>query len=131
MYGVLDLTWKPSANSTAPAAGQSSALVRGDTYAHVIEFWNDAEQTDPLTIDGTVTAQLRAQRLSATATVDAPLAEFTVGVVDNAVTVTLAADDTLELPSSCFWDLQQDVAGVITTLLAGRVKVLDDVTRAS
>jgi hypothetical protein len=35
----------------------------------------------------------------------------------------------LALPAAGFWDCQVDNAGTITTLLAGKVKVLDDVTR--
>lgn len=128
MYGVLDLVWYPTAANPTPPAGQASAFVRGDTYAHVLAFWTDDEQTVPFDIDGTVTAQVRTARLS-DATAGDPLADFAVTVDANEVTFSLTAAQTLVLPARAYWDLQQIVSGVVTTLLAGKTKTLDDVTR--
>jgi hypothetical protein len=131
MPGALDLTWKVSAAESTPPAGKSSAIYRGDTYAHVLEFWNDEAETDPFTITGTVTAQIRSTRLTG-ATGGTPLADFAVvvsGAGSNIVTISLTSAQTLALPAAGFWDCQVDNAGTITTLLAGKVKVLDDVTR--
>jgi hypothetical protein len=44
--------------------------------------------------------------------------------------VTFAAADTADLdPGFLYWDLQENAAGVITTILSGTVTVLADVTR--
>lgn len=128
MPGILNLTFKPAIGAV-PGVGTANAIYRHDSYAHIISFWNDAEETDPFDITGTVTAQIRTARLTADATADDPLAEFTVQVVDNTITVSLTSAQTTDLPSAGFWDLQVNNGGIITTLLMGRVKVLDDVTR--
>lgn len=134
MPGVLDLTWKPTATSSAPAAGQSAMIYRGDTYAHVIEFWNDAEATDPFEITGTVAAQIRATFLDADDTAGTPLATFAAavsGAGSNIVTISLTATQTLTLPAAGVWDLQVTDGSTVTTLLRGKVKVLDDATRVA
>lgn len=132
MYGVLDLVFKATADGATPGPGKASAIVRGDTYVHVFTFTNDDDT--PYEITGTVLAQLRTARVTG-ATADAPTASFSVavgGVDDNEVTISLTSAQTLALPTvPLFWDMQQDVAGVVTTLLAGKAKVLDDVTRAA
>src|SRR5688500_6361273 len=131
MPGILDLTWRPSASSAAPAAGTSAQVYRGDTYSHVLEFWNDVAQTDPFAITGMVTAQIKVARL--TSDVDGTvLAAFTCavsGAGNNIVTISLTPEQTEDLPDSAYWDLQVTNGGVITTLLTGKVKVWGDVTR--
>ena len=131
MPGILDLTWRPSATSAAPAAGQSAQIYRGDTYSHVLEFWNDVAETDPFAITGTVTGQIKAARL--TSDVDGTaLASFACavsGAGNNIVTISLTPAQTEDLPDAAYWDLQVDDGGVITTLLTGKVKVWGDVTR--
>lgn len=129
MYGILDLTWVPTATSTEPAAGQSAAIVRGDTYAHLLTFTDDADA--PFAITGDVAAQIRAAKLTSD-TAGVPLASFACvvsGAGDNLVTISLTSEQTLDLPASAFWDLQVDDSGTITTLLSGKVKVANDVTR--
>lgn len=132
MYAVLDLVWKPSASVSEPPAGKAGAIVRGDTYVHLFTFTNADES--PFEIEGTVAAQLRTARLTG-GTADSPTASFTVAVGDpetNEVTISLTAAQTLALPTTpLFWDLQQTVSGVVTTLVAGKAKVLDDVTRVA
>lgn len=146
MYGVLNLDWKPSADSLTPPAGRAPAIVRDDPYTHGIVVpggWADLGSE-------TFEAQLRLERLTGS-TAGAATAAFTVvnerGVYDSGtdeftetvdgpdlrIVISLTAAVTLALPSSLstkagFWDLQQ-VDG--STLLAGKVKVLDDVTRVA
>lgn len=133
MPGLLDLNWKPSAASASPDAGQSAQIYRGDTYSHVIEFWEDVAETDPFAITGTVTAQIKAARLTSDAdgTVLADFACVVSGAGSNIVTISLTPAQTKDLPAtgSPYWDLQVTNAGVITTLLTGKVKVWGDVTR--
>lgn len=131
MPGLLDLNWRPSATSSSPAVGQSAQIYRGDTYSHVIEFWEDEAETDPFAITGTVTAQIKAARLTSDAD-GTSLADFVCvvsGVGSNIVTISLTPAQTEDLPDSAYWDMQVTNAGVITTLLTGKVKVWGDVTR--
>ncbi len=132
MPALLDLDWKPSASSAAPEAGHSSQIYRGDTYAHVIEFWEDEAETDPFAITGTVTAQIKTARLTSDddGTVLAAFTCAVSGAGNNIVTISLTPTQTEDLPvGSLYWDLQVLNAGVITTLLTGKVKVWGDVTR--
>lgn len=132
MPGILDLTWRPSASSSAPAAGQSAQIYRGDTYSHSIGFWNDEAETDPFAITGTVTAQIKSARLTSDAdgTALASFACVVSGAGDNIVTISLTPEQTEDLPEgAAYWDLQVDDSGTITTLLTGKVKVWGDITR--
>lgn len=135
MYATLDLVWKPSAGVATPPAGKAPAIVRNDTYSHTIRV------TDG-TLNGYDTwdwiAQIRPLRLVAGATVAAALADFTVSLEtdgdDLLVHLLLSSTTTtaLSLPKAgAFWDLQLADAGVVATWLSGKVKVLDDVSRAA
>lgn len=131
MPGVLDLVWDFKTATEAeptPPAGQSNAIYRGDTYTHVFRFTNEDET--PFVIEGDVSGQLRPARLSS-ATAAAPVAVFDVAVNANTITISLTPEQTLALPAATtlYWDLQVDNAGTVTTMVAGKVKVLDDVTR--
>jgi hypothetical protein len=127
MYGLLDLVWKPSASSTEPPAGKAPALIRDDPYTHVIvvtDGWADLGTED-------FEAQIRTARLTGD-TDDPATVDFTVTTeqdgTDLQIILALTAAQTLDLPAAGFWDLQMVDGG---TLLAGKVKVLDDVTRLS
>jgi hypothetical protein len=127
MYGLLDLVWKPSASSTEPPAGKAPALIRDDPYTHVIvvtDGWADLGTED-------FEAQIRTARLTGD-TDDPATVDFTVTTeqdgADLNIILALTAAQTLELPAAGYWDLQMVDGG---TLLAGKVKVLDDVTRLS
>lgn len=132
MFANLDLIWKPSAGVETPPAGKAPAIVRNDTYAHTIRV------TDGV-LNGydtwTWIAQIRTARLGSSATVAAALASFTVSLeaVGNHLLVHLllpsATTTSLSLPAGGFWDLQLTKAGVVATWLAGKVKLLDDVSR--
>src|SRR5690349_20046058 len=125
MFANLDLSWKPSATSTEPPAGKAPALIRDDPYTHVIVV------TDGWATLGTeeFEAQIRTARLTGD-TDDPATVDFTVtteqDVADLHIILSLTAAQTLDLPAAGFWDLQQVDGG---TLLAGKVKVLDDITR--
>lgn len=127
MFAILDLTWKPSVTSTSPPMGKAPALVRDDPYDHtfrVTDGWADLGGE-------TFAAQLRPARLTGSTAADAT-ADFDVETEqdgdDLLIHLHLDATATAALPSAMFWDCQQ-VDG--STLLAGKAKVLDDVTRAA
>lgn len=132
MYAVLDLVWKPTTADPTPPVGKASAIVRGDTYAHnlrITDGWLDGLQAGPFA------AQLRTARLTGS-TADAPTASFSVvetqDVDDLIITIGLTVTQTLALPVvPLYWDLEHTSGAVKTTLLSGKVKVLDDVTRAA
>jgi hypothetical protein len=133
MPASLDLVWKPaSASDAAPPVGKAKAIYRHDTYSHTIRI-TDGWLEDLQDFD--YAAQLRPARLTGSTSGD-PLAEFTVDLEqdgdDLLVTIGLASATTIGLPTSMFWDLQISDGGTdpVTTLLAGKAKCLDDVTRA-
>lgn len=137
MYALVHLDWKPTATSTTPPTGRAEAIYRGGTYTLVLRLWEDEAKTAPRTspVGATYAAQIRTKRLGDIADPGDPLAEF---VIDDSgapaeLVLSLAADVTLELDTkpdvTYFWDLDQDAGGIITPLFAGKVRVLDDVTR--
>lgn len=138
MPGVLDLVWdfrKATQGNLTPPPGQSAGIYRGDDYEHALEFWLDEDETEPFEFTGTFTAQIRTELLNEEDAVDpdpAPIAEFECDVSGagmNIITISLPAETTLTLPRSGVWDLQENSGGKRTTILAGKVRVLDDVTR--
>jgi hypothetical protein len=127
MFASLDLVWKPSSTSTSPPAGKAPAIIRDDPYTHVFvveDGWADLGSED-------FEAQIRTARLTGD-TDDPATVDFTVTTeqdgADLRIILALTAAQTLELPKEGFWDLQQIDGG---TLVAGKVKVLDDVTRVA
>jgi hypothetical protein len=133
MWAYLDLTWKPSASESTPPAGKAPAIIRGDSYAHTISITDGVVNGYD---DWTFLAQIRLARLT-DGTGGAALADFTVDLEadgdDLLVHLSLLPATTLalELPQGGFWDMQLSLAGVVTTWLSGKVKILDDVTRAA
>lgn len=131
MPAKLDLTWEPKAGESTPPAGKAPAIYRNDTYAHTIRV------TDGVTNnfdDWTWIAQIRTSRLKAGVT-PGSATSFVVTLEDDTpdllVHIGLASATTtaLSLPNGGFWDLQLTLAGTVATWLAGKVKVLDDVSR--
>ena len=125
MYALLDLVWKPNATQTEPPAGRAPAIIRDDPYTHtfvVTGGWADLGGES-------FEAQIRTARLTGD-TAAAATVDFTVTTeqdgTDLLIHLSLTAAQTLGLPAAGFWDLQQVDGG---TLVAGKVKVLDDVTR--
>lgn len=131
MPAYLDLVWKPTTTETTPPVGKAPAIYRGDTYAHafrITDGWLEGLQA------GTFIAQLRPARLTGS-TAATPTASFSVvetqDVDDLIVTVGLTSAQTLALPAALFWDLQSTDGSTVSTLVTGKVKVLDDVSRAA
>jgi hypothetical protein len=112
----------------AAPATQNLTITRGDTETVVAVLTSDEEGT-PINITGrTYTSQIRSNQDSSIIA-----ASFTCVVTNGAagtVTCTLSAASSAELdPGYYFWDLQENASGVISTVLAGQVSVLADVTR--
>lgn len=106
---------------------QNLTFVRGDTETVQVTMTSDG--STPVNITGrTYAAQLRTNpdiaAISATAT---------CSVTDGAngvMSAVFAASATADLvPGMYYWDLQETNGSVITTVLAGTVTVLADVTR--
>ena len=111
----------------AAPATQDLTVTRGDTESIVVTLTSDG--TTPINIVGrTYTSQFRTTQDATTIS-----ATLTCTVTDGAngeVTCSLAAADSAELsPGYYYWDLQENNGGTISTLLAGTVTVLADVTR--
>ncbi|CAB4155773.1 hypothetical protein UFOVP668_17 [uncultured Caudovirales phage] len=111
----------------AAPATQNLTITRGDTETVTVNVTTDG--STPVNITGrTYTAQMRtSQDISAIA------ASFTCTVTDGAggvVTCVLSATNCATLdPGFLYWDLQENASGTISTILAGTVTVLADVTR--
>jgi hypothetical protein len=104
------------------------SITRGDTETIVVTLTQD-DQTTPINITGrTYTAQLRTSP-----DISIISSSFTCTVTDGPngkVTCVLSSTDSSELrPGYYYWDLQENASGVISTLIAGTVTVLADVTR--
>lgn len=111
----------------AVPADQDLTITRGDTETLVVTITSDG--STPVNITGrTYRAQIRSSQDSTTIK-----ASFTCTVTDGAngqVTCVLSATDSATLPVGiAFWDLEETASGVVSTILAGNVTVLADVTR--
>lgn len=111
----------------AQPADQDLTITRGDTETLVVTITSDG--STPINITGrTYRAQIRSSQDSTTIK-----ASFTCTVSNGAagqVTCTLSAADSATLPVGiAFWDLEETASGVVSTILAGNVTVIADVTR--
>lgn len=111
----------------AAPATQDLTITRGDTETIVVTLTTDG--TTAIDITGrTYTAQLRS-----TPDISVISASFTCTVTNGAageVTCVMASTVSAELsPGFYYWDLQENASGTISTVLAGTVTVLADVTR--
>ena len=111
----------------AQPAPQDLTITRGDTETLVVTITTDG--STPINITGrTYRAQIRTKK-DATAI----SASFTCTVTSGSagqVTCVLSATNSTALPVGlCFWDLEENASGVVSTILAGDVTVLADVTR--
>lgn len=111
----------------AAPARQDLTITRGDT--EVVEVTITTDGTTPINITGrTYSSQMRTSpditAIAITGTCSI------VSAVNGQMKVVFAASDTADLdPGYLYWDLQENAAGVITTILSGTVTVLADVTR--
>jgi hypothetical protein len=103
-------------------------MTRGDDFAAEMTI-QEGNPLAPVNVSArTYTAQIRT-----TADATTVVATFTVDMTSAAtgiIVLRLADTVTDDLGGSYVWDLQQDTAGVIRTLVGGNFTVLDDVTRA-
>jgi hypothetical protein len=111
----------------AQPADQDLIITRGDTETLVVTITSDG--STPVDITGrTYRAQIRSTQDSTTIK-----ASFTCTVsfgTSGQVTCTLSATSSAALSAGLyFWDLEENASGVISTILAGNVTVLADVTR--
>jgi hypothetical protein len=111
----------------AQPADQDLTITRGDTETLVVTITTDGSTAVDIT-GRTYRAQIRTQQDSTTIK-----ASFTCSVTDGAagkVTCTLSATSSAALSAGLyFWDLEENASGVISTILAGNITVLADVTR--
>jgi hypothetical protein len=111
----------------AQPADQDLTITRGDTETLVVTITTDGSTAVDIT-GRTYRAQIRSQQDSTTIK-----ASFTCVVTSGAsgqVTCTLSAASSSALSAGLyFWDLEENASGVISTILAGNVTVLADVTR--
>jgi hypothetical protein len=132
MPALLDLTWKPSASEPElPTTGypyKAPAIYRGDSYSITLTLTEDAAPYEP---EGDLYAQIRTARLGVgSAAPDDPLLEFEVTVTVNEVVISLTSDQTIDVPDSCYWDLQERLdADTARTWFTGKVKGWGDITR--
>jgi len=111
----------------AQPADQDLTLTRGDTETLVVTITTDGSTAVDIT-GRTYRAQIRTQQDSTTIK-----ASFTCTVSNGAageVTCVLSSTSSATLSAGLyFWDLEENASGVISTILAGNVTVLADVTR--
>jgi len=111
----------------AQPADQDLTITRGDTETLVVTITTDG--STPVNITGrTYASQIRTQQDSTTIK-----ASFTCTVTNGAageVTCVLSSTSSAALSAGLyFWDLQETASGTVSTVLAGNVTVLADVTR--
>ena len=111
----------------AQPADQDQTITRGDTETLVVTITEDGSTPVPIT-GRTYRAQIRSQQNSTTIK-----ASFVCTVTSGAageVTCVLSATSSAALSAGLyFWDLEENASGVVSTILAGTVTVLADVTR--
>ena len=111
----------------AQPADQDLIITRGDTETLVVTITTDG--STPVNITGrTYASQIRTQQDSTTIK-----ASFTCTVTNGAageVTCVLSSTSSAALSAGLyFWDLQETASGTVSTILAGNITVLADVTR--
>lgn len=109
------------------AAGKRDIeIVKGDDYLHVITL---ESASGPINITGrTYEAMMRKSPTQTLA--DATFVTSVTNAAGGEITVTLSNSTTTALKVGCYyWDLQQNVSGIITTILRGKADVITDVTR--
>jgi hypothetical protein len=100
-------------------------IYRGDTHAWRFTLWQDAAKTQAVDLTGiAVKAEIRDK--PAGTVIQAIALNVTL---PNIIDATLTAVITAQLPRTGRWDLQlTDAAGWVSTILAGGVTVIGDIT---
>lgn len=111
----------------AVPAKQNLTMTRGDTESVVLTMTSNG--TTPINITGrTYRAQIRATKDSGS--IDASFACSVTNGAAGEVTCSLTPNQTAALlVGTHYWDLEETNAGVVSTIVAGTVNVLADVTR--
>lgn len=105
-------------------------IYKGDDYAHTVTLnTRSGSVLTPINITGrTYTAQLR--KVKSQTLPDATLTCTVTDAPNGVIVMSMARSITQALRVDCYyWDLQQTSSGVLTTILAGKVKVVSDTTR--
>ena len=111
----------------AQPADQDLILTRGDTETLVVTITTDGSTAVNIT-GRTYKAQIRSTQDSTT--IKASFTCTVTGAASGQVTCILSATSSAALSAGLyFWDLEENASGVISTILAGNVTVLADVTR--
>jgi hypothetical protein len=111
----------------AQPADQDLILTRGDTETLVVTITTDGSTAVNIT-GRTYKAQIRSTQDSTT--IKASFTCTVTGAASGQVTCVLSATSSAALSAGLyFWDLEENASGVISTILAGNVTVLADVTR--
>ena len=119
---------------TLPAT-KSLDLYRGDTYPLAARLWSDPEMTAPVDLSDVVPhAQLRTDPSVTPGPVPEELILEMTCVVElpNVIHVTIDASSwPAWAPAAARWDLELTYpSGAVRTILAGRVRIIQDVTVA-
>lgn len=111
----------------AVPATQNLTITRGDTETVNVTITTDG--TTPVNITGrTYASQIRSNADSTT--IAATLTCTIISAANGQLKAVLSAVDSAVLnPGYYQWDLQENASGTISTILAGTVTVLADVTR--
>jgi hypothetical protein len=111
----------------AQPADQDLILTRGDTETLVVTITSDGSTAVDIT-GRTYRAQIRSTQDSTT--IKATFTCTVTGAASGQVTCVLSALSSATLSAGLyFWDLEENASGVVSTILAGNVTVLADVTR--
>jgi hypothetical protein len=111
----------------AQPADQDLILTRGDTETLVVTITSDGSTAVDIT-GRTYRAQIRSTQDSTT--IKATFSCTVTGAASGQVTCVLSASSSATLSAGLyFWDLEENASGVVSTILAGNVTVLADVTR--
>jgi hypothetical protein len=111
----------------AKPATQNLTVVRGDTETVVVNMTTNG--TIPVDVTGrTYRAQIRTTKDASTiaATWDCNVTNAAAGQI---TCVLSAASSSALTAGTNFWDFEETNGSVVTTILAGTVNVLADVTR--
>jgi len=111
----------------AKPATQNLTIVRGDTEVIVINLTSDTSA--PINVSGrTYRAQIRDEKDSSS--IAASFSCAITNAVNGEITCTLTAAHSAALSAGTkYWDFEETNGSVVTTILAGSVNVLADVTR--
>lgn len=111
----------------AQPADQDLTITRGDTETLVVTITTDGSTAVDIT-GRTYSSQIRTQQDSTT--IKASFTCTVTAAASGQVTCVLSAASSATLSAGLyFWDLQENASGVISTILAGNITVLADVTR--